>query len=356
MVSILRAHPFEAKLVGHDLHCVLQPDAIFCGFDLEVPIEMAQQEWQAVRSDSSVGKEEWIQKQYREIQSNLVPRVQDAIVDWQSVEYADVTTKNQDKFLVYKFTGTIDTSHIPTQTIASFSIVNSNRMGDMSIFRTRLDVEKSITVWNTDQIVWKESKPLVSTLDKWEMEEKHREIRCSIEKSWNLWREIILWWEEDIQGQETVEDLWSHVQQRSWFTQLQQRDMDMGYWLFPALALLPISCIRRENRDSLVEDIVLNMLLISFLSWLPPVSMWVYITMGLLWMMVVLWRNKRVFRPWIWLPSVWAFLLHPSWMVLPSLLLILFGSYNGLVISKRYLQLVLGWWCVVILGMFFLLY
>ena len=353
MVSILRAHPFEAKLVGHDLYCVLQPDVISCSFDLEVPIEMAQQEWQSVRLGSNVGKEDWVHEQYREIQSNLVPRVQDEIVDWQSVGYANVTTKNQDKFFVYKFTGIIDISHIPTQTIASFSIVNSNRMGDMSIFRTRIDVEKSMTLWNTDQIIWKDSKPLVSTLDKWEMEEKHREIRCTIQTSWNLWREMLLWWEEDIQGKEKVEDLWSHVQQRSWFTQLQQHDMELRYWLFPALALLPISCVRSESIDFLGMDIVLNISMILLLSFLPSLSMWMYGTLGLLWIFLVLWRNKKVFRPWIWLPSVWAFLLHPSWMVFPSLLFMIFFLHRGMLLSKRYVQFWIGLWCMVMVCMLY---
>ena len=179
------AHPFDAKLYGHDIQFLLSRDSINVQYQLEVPLDVVQKELQEVlRQSPHVPLEDlreiYLQQRYEGLKDGLSLQIDGIDSSWDTSFRSSDKLKKENRFLIFQLS--------LTKTLGAgahqISVWNRNHEDQVSMFRTSIEYQGGVWIDNSD----------LKQSGVWGKEEQMRETRICV-------RLLPHWWA-------TLESLW----------------------------------------------------------------------------------------------------------------------------------------------------
>ena len=179
LISAALAHPFEARLYGHQTAVRLHATTIEVDYALEIPtLQLIAELKRALAGNPRPGEAEQAQfndDMHRELSGALRLVVDDQPVPWQVVAPEESSGQGDAKFIVYRLTMS---APLPpgSQTV---HLIDGNYPDVPSIFHTVVQVDGDLMV-DASSLMDVEDGALRASRDgQWRMEESSRELRMS---------------------------------------------------------------------------------------------------------------------------------------------------------------------------------
>ena len=179
------AHPFDAKLYGHDIQISLEQGNLSVSYQLEIPFDVVQEELkQLLQNSAQIPMEElrilYLSKRYEGIAGQLLLQIDGEDVSWDFWSPTSDKLKQENRFLIFHLNMTKSLS----QGAHQISLWNRNHEEAISIYRTAIQYEGGVWIDRCD----------LEEPNKWSKEDTMRETRISVRILPSLWAMMEQYW------------------------------------------------------------------------------------------------------------------------------------------------------------------
>ena len=343
LIAICWAHSFDVNFYGHDIFCRLEEQKIIVSYTIEVPREHLGKDIRSFSPNGSVSKENlrdaFVAQYYETIQSEIDLLIDGEHHPWSSVNAEAFRATDKGQFGAF----TVHMTAVIPQDSSSLAIINSNAMGERSIFRNRVVVDSSLFVYDSDLLELKGDSVLVSWNGKWNIREELREIRISYSVVGELWRAIDHFWNSWLYQREKSSPIEQAVWQ-GWIQEWKNGRTSLAHFGL-AIGIGMLVCgIRIRRSFWLVLTLISLLIAISSAgdvpwSWLSSISL-----LGMVILLVTAPSSWPLF--FVFFASIW---MKPAALGIPLVLLLWLCSNRGVQSPKWLSRGVLFAGCIVTL-------